>query len=203
MKLTPCLALLLVASPARADHPGARLDEVMAKKEPAFEKTDRRLPAGNLLEMGGAELNLEALPNKIIVLSFVPDACGAPCAEQQALLADAQAAVNITPTRRMVAFVTVASAEIPAVAGWSNENWRRATAAQGSTSDVAAVFAKLSRRAGDAPMIHIIDRGSRHAAIFHGASYDRASVVLYLNGLTNSPPPQPEDIFERMLDVFQ
>lgn len=160
----------------------------MGKKEPAFEKTDRHLPDSNFLASDGAKLDLHGMSNKIVVLSFVPDGCGAPCVQQQALLAEAQAAINITPMRRTVAFLTVASTELPVGAGWKDENWQRVTVEEGSTSELAAAFAKLSRRGGNAPMIHIVDRGARHAAIFHGAQFNRISVVLYINGLTNSPP---------------
>lgn len=106
------LAWALAATAAAAHHPGERLDEVMAEKEPAFEPTDlRRLPSHDLRLADGAALDLRDPADRIVVLSFVPQDCGAPCADQQAALVEAQAAVNVTPMREMVTFVTVGPAD--------------------------------------------------------------------------------------------
>ena len=110
MSLPALFALLLLAgaAPAAAHHPGERLDEVMAEKEPAFEPTDsRRMPPLALTGAEGASVHLSGLADQIVVLSFRPDGCGAPCADQQALLQEVREAVNVTPMREMVQFLTV------------------------------------------------------------------------------------------------
>ena len=66
----------------------------------------------------------------------------------------------------------------------------------------AAAFAALSARVTDAPMVHVIDRGGRHAGIFHGAGFGRINLVLYINGLTNAPPPEP-GLLDRLFGAFQ
>ena len=42
---------------------------------------------------------------------------------------------------------------------------------------------------------HVIDRGGRFAAKFHGMRFDPLNMVLYVNGLTNNVPkpakPEP------------
>ncbi len=82
-----------------------------ADKELAFEPTDRRrLPAADLRTSAGYARALADLADRIVVLSFVPGACGEPCTPQQALLTEVLEAVNITPMRDMVTFVTVAAA---------------------------------------------------------------------------------------------
>lgn len=56
MRLSALFATLLIASTASvaAHHPGDRLDEVMAEKEPAFEPRDlRHLPPLALTEAEG------------------------------------------------------------------------------------------------------------------------------------------------------
>ena len=87
MKNILLLIALVAGRPAYADHPGDRLDEVMAQKEPAFTAVDlNELPTLNLVDADGKPLDLESLSDQVVVLSFVPSNCGLPCADQQALL---------------------------------------------------------------------------------------------------------------------
>lgn len=204
MRLLTLVAALLIAgiAPVDAHHPGERLDEVMAKKEPGFEPTDlRRLPPLALTGAEGASLNLVDFGNRIVVLSFAPEGCGAPCANQQALLQGVQEAVNITPMRDMVLFVTMGreAADDP---GWQAGNWRRAMPTDGTVAEAARAFAALSAHGTDAPMVHILDQGGRHAGIFHGPGFGRINTVLYINGLTNAPPPEP-GLLDRLLGAFR
>lgn len=204
MRLSALFAMLLMAStaPVAAHHPGDRLDEVMAEKEPAFEPTDpRRLPMLALTGTDGDSLDLTGLSDRIVVLSFVPESCGAPCADQQALLQAVQEAVNVTPMREMVEFVTVG--EVAAQdRGWDAGNWRALTPTDNTVTEAAAAFAALSESGADAPLVHIIDRGTRHAGIFHGPDFGRINMVLYINGLTNAPPPEP-GLLDRLFGAFQ
>jgi hypothetical protein len=183
------LLLLSTALPVAADHPGERLEEVMAEKELAFEPTDiLRLPPLAMTEADGASLNLSDLSDRIVVLSLVPESCGAPCADQQALLQAVQEAVNVTPMREMVEFLTVSDAAAHGPE-WDAGNWRAITPTDDTVMDAAGAFAALSARETDAPMVHVLDRGGRHAGIFHGAGFGRINMILYINGLTNAPSP--------------
>tara|TARA_R110000751_G_scaffold43895_8_gene100910 strand:- start:1932 stop:2318 length:387 start_codon:yes stop_codon:yes gene_type:complete len=123
MRLLLLLAVLTVSTPALANHPGDRLDEAMVAKEHAFDKAERHPPAIQLRTVDGAEVGLRDLADKVVVLSFLPRECGTTCADQQALLADVQEAVNVTPMRDMVSFVTVASPGSPIAPGWGDANW--------------------------------------------------------------------------------
>ena len=67
---------------------------------------------------------------------------------------------------------------------------------------LAASFAALSGRDSRLPMVHVIDRGGRHAGIFHGAEFGHVSMTLYINGLTNAHPHEP-GMFDRVLGMFQ
>lgn len=181
-------AFLAGAVPASANHPGERLDEIMARKEPAFEPTGLwRLPDAGLMAADGSPLDLGDLEDRIVVLSFLPEGCGAPCADQQAALREVQRSLNVTPMRDMVLFVTVGAATLSDPA-WDSANWQGAVAGTGPVADAAGAFAALSDRAEGAPMVHIIDRGGRHAGIFHGAGFGKINMVLYINGLTNAHP---------------
>lgn len=178
------LATVLLAVPAYADHPGDRLDEVMAQKEPAFEAADLSdLPAMGLVGPEGASLSLADLEDQVVVLSFVPADCGPPCVDQQALLAKVRDGVNASPMLNMVTFLVVSDADNP-LPEPSAENVIVAR----SQAPIAALierFRALSTKSSDAPLVHVIARGSRHAGIFAGDGFRQINMILYVNGLTN------------------
>ena len=183
------LGLLIMAMPAFAHHPGDRLDEVMAEKEPAFEPTDiRSMPNLALTNEQGAKFTLRELRESIIVLSFVPRDCGAPCAAQQGILVSVQGQVNITPMKQMVTFLTVRDRKTSNGAHWDDANWRSAAPQDETVAESARRFAALSDRSPSSPLIHVVDRGSRHAGLFHATRFQQINLVLYINGLTNAPP---------------
>lgn len=184
-------AALLLASPAFAHHPGDRLDEVTASREPAFEVTDTRsLPHLKVVDAAGRGVELDEMTDRIIVLSFTPEGCGAPCAAQQRQIERVREAVNITPMQDIVSFVNVAE---PGVVGLAaGENFISAHPLPSElVADLSEVFSRLSARGGTEPAVHIIDRGGRHAGLFHGSAFRHADMMLYINGLTNMRPPEP------------
>ena len=196
MKRSLILALLLVAQPAFANHPGERIDEVMAEQEPAFEVADRpSTPNLDVEEPGGSVLRLGDLHDQIIVLSFVPTDCGGPCVEQQAVLAGVQGQVNVSPMKEMVTFVTVHDADASIEAPWNEANWRLVIPSDDETTAAADRFAALSSRGQELPMAHVIDRNGRHAGIFHGSDFSKTNLTLYINQLINNahaPKPPAE-----------
>ena len=166
MKSVIFLVVLLLAGPALANHPEDRLDEAVAEKEPAFEATDvRRPPELDVVDGSGEPFDLGGLSDQIVVLSFVPEGCGDPCAAQQALLAQVREAVNVTPMRDMVSFVAVTEGgdggEKPAAS-----NLITVDPSNGATAaSLATRFAELSSREEISPEAHVLDRGGRHAAV--------------------------------------
>jgi protein SCO1/2 len=53
---------------------------------------------------------------------------------------------------------------------------------------------------------HVIDRGGRFAAKFHGLRFDTLNMVLYINGLTNNvrKPAEPEPSWwDRFMVMFR
>ena len=75
----------------------------------------------------------------------------------------------------------------PIEAPWDDANWRLAVPSAGATAVAAADrFAALSSRDGTFPMVHVIDHNGRHAAIFHGAEFQKTNLTLYVNALTNN-----------------
>jgi hypothetical protein len=138
------------------------------------------------------------MQDRIVVISFALESCGAPCEAQQALLREVQAGVNVTPMRDMVTFLTVGLA----AEGWDGANWR-AISIESGLPEAPDNFAALSERDTDTPMIHIIGRGGRHAAIFHGAEFSDVNLILYINELTNAAPPPEPGLLDSIFGAFQ
>ncbi len=208
MKRFLILAVLLVANPAFANHPGERIDEVMTEQEPAFEAADRpSTPDLDVKKSGGDVLRLGDLHDQIIVLSFVPRNCDSPCAKQQAILAGVQEQVNVSPMKEMVTFVTVHDADASIEAPWDEANWRLVIPSDEETTAAAADrFAALSSRGQELPMAHVIDRNGRQAGIFHGAEFQKTNMTLYINGLINNvharKPPANNGWWEWLKGMF-
>ncbi|SFP84249.1 SCO family protein [Tranquillimonas alkanivorans] len=193
--------LLLGATPAVADHPGDDLNFVMAGKEAAFEPLEPQAALDlALVDAEGRALDAGDVSGRILAVSFAPGACGAPCAAQQAQLAEVLASLNDTPMRDMVSFVTVSDSAETAE-GRAPDNWITASPADGrAVSDLRDAFGQRSERPGSAPMIHLLDRDGRQVGIFHGSGFQPMNLLLYINGLTNRhPTPEPAGLLERML----
>lgn len=191
MRLFLLIVLLSISNSALADHPGERLNEVMAAKEAAFEPFDGPAPELPLREADGGKLDLADFEDKIVVLSFVPEDCGSPCADQQQLLVQVQRDVNVGPMRDMVTFVTVAGPTRLLPRQWNSSNWIPAVTSSGPVGQEASRMAATSGRDQKAPMVHVLQRGGRQAAIFHGAEFRPTNMLLYINGLTNAHPREP------------
>ncbi len=203
MRAALFFAAMLMSGPAFAHHPEDRLDEVMMTKEPAFEATDlRRLPDLALRDASGGAFDLDRFEDKIVVLSFVPEDCGSPCDEPQALLSRVRDAVNITPMRDMVMFVGIANAGGGGAAASELNLVTVTPAGEATVASLVARFAALSSRSGGGPQIHVIDRRGRHAGIFHGTQFGHVNMILYINGLTNARPPEP-GFWDSLLEAFR
>lgn len=198
------LLFWLAAAPALADHPGAdRIDGVMAEREPAFEATDTRTFSDlDLATADGQEFPLDQFGDQITVLSFVPEGCGEPCGAQQAALRKVRQNIDATPMRDMVTFVMVGRGQ-DAQGETEPASGLLVVPRSGSVADLEAAFAALSDRTAEGPLVHVIDRAVRHAAVFHGAGFDPLNVTLYINGLTNAPPPPEAGLVDQILGMFR
>ncbi|MEO3416005.1 MULTISPECIES: thioredoxin domain-containing protein [Alphaproteobacteria] len=184
MKNILLLIALVAGRPAYADHPGDRLDEVMAQKEPAFTAVDlNELPTLNLVDADGKPLDLESLSDQVVVLSFVPSNCGLPCADQQALLEKVRGGVNASPMLDMVTFLVVTDASDP-VPGPIAENVVIARAEEPMENLIDQYRAIVPDP--EAPLVHVIARGNRHSGVFAGSAFRHINMILYVNGLTNA-----------------
>lgn len=200
------LAALAAAPAALAHHPGADLDAVMGEKEEFFQAIDRPAPPFELADADGNTVRLSDFADKIVVLNFIFAGCGDVCPLHSALIADVQAKINVTPMKDLVRFVTVTTDpanDTPAVLkaygaahGLDSRNWVFLTKRRGDPDDATRKLAESYNVRFDSVeggqqmhgvVTHVIDRGGRLAAKFHGLRFDPLNLVLYINGLTNDP----------------
>lgn len=192
----------LLGSAVSADHPGERLNEVTAKKEPGFEAISQTGPDLGLITIEGKTLGLEDFAGRIVVVNFRPDTCTETCHVQHRLLAETVTSLNASPMREMVSFVTVAESaediDTPAAENWS------VVRSQGSFDNIKAQLSAASERADDTPMIHLFERRGRHVGIFHGAEFKPLNLLMHINGLTNAHPHrEPESILDKAMGWFE
>ncbi len=201
--LIPFTAIMaLLGTPVLADHPGERLDEITAQKEPDFEAISGPAPGLALTGADGKPFDLAEFASQIVVVNVRASACLDPCQAQHDLLAQTVASLNASPMREMVRFVTIAE-EPTGIDTIDAENWSVA-APDGSLADVAAQLASRSARQEDTPMVHLFDREGRHVAIFHGSDFATLNLLMHINGLTNAHPhPEPESFLERAIGWFE
>jgi len=211
--LMPALPVLAMAAliglpgEVHAHHPGADLDRVMGDRERYFQVIDEpQAPPFELADADGDIVRLADFSDKIVVLNFVFASCTDVCPLHSALIAELQAGVNASPMKDMVQFVTVTtdpSVDTPEVLraygaahGLDPHNWTFLTTAPGQPEDATRKLAeaydmRFDPLAGGQQMhgvaTHVIDRGGRFAAKFHGLRFDPVNLVLYVNGLTNAP----------------
>lgn len=198
-------AALALAAPAGAHHPGADLDELMGSKERYFQVIDEPAPPFELADADGAIVRLSDFSDKVVVLNFVFASCTDVCPLQSAMIADIQAGINVTPMKNMVQFITVTTdpaKDTPDVLkaygeahGLDSYNWMFLTAppgaAQDTTRELADTFDQRFDPLADGQQMHgvvthVIDRGGRFAAKFHGLRFEPVNLVLYVNGLINN-----------------
>jgi len=208
--LATMAAVAAIVFPAYAHHPGADLDRLMGSEEKYFQAIDA--PAAPGFELADAEGNPVRhldFSDKVVVLNFVFASCTDVCPLHSDLIARVQAMVNETPMKDMVQFVTVTTdpaADTPEVMkgygeahGLDSHNWTFLTTREGQTEDATRRLSeeynvRFDPLEGGQQMhgvvTHVIDRGGRFAAKFHGLRFDPLNLVMYVNGLTNTAKRQ-------------
>jgi protein SCO1/2 len=220
------LAAFALAPAAMAHHPGADIDEAMGSREKFFQAIDREAPDFELADTQGLTVRISDFADKIVILNFIFAGCTDVCPLHSALIADVQGKVNATPMRDMVQFITVTTdpvTDTPDVLraygeahGLDPQNWmfltKRPEDPEDATRRIAESYNVRFEPLDDGQQMHgvvthVIDRGGRFAAKFHGLRFDPLNLVLYINGLTNAPDrperPAEADWWERVKGLFR
>ncbi|RWO04685.1 MAG: SCO family protein [Mesorhizobium sp.] len=213
--LIAMLSLLLAAAPpALAHHPGADLDKMMGSEEKFFQIIDEpAAPPFELADADGKAVRLSDFSDKIVVLYFIFASCTDLCPIHSEVIADIQRKVNATPMKDRVQFLAVTTDPVRDTSevldaygpahGLDAGNWMFLTTRpgqpDGTTRKLSEAYNVRFEPLEDGQQMHgavthVIDRGGRFAAKFHGLRFDPLNMVLYINGLTNNvrKPAKPE-----------
>lgn len=201
------LLLLLASAPATlAHHPGADLDKMLGSAEKFFQVIDEPVaPPFELADADGKVVRLSDFSNKIVVLYFVFASCTDLCPVHSEVIADIQRKINISPMKEMVQFLAITtdpSMDTPEVLkaygpahGLDASNWMFLTTRPGQAEDTTRKLSEAYKvrfepieddQQMHGAVTHVIDRGGRFAAKFHGLRFDPMNMVLYINGLSNN-----------------
>lgn len=200
-----------VPAPLHAHDENAGIDVLMGGREKYFQLIDApAAPAFELANADGDTVRLADFADRIVVLNFIFASCTDVCPLHSELIAAVQEGVNATPMKDMVQFITVTTdpaTDMPDVMraygeahGLDPSNWLFLTIRAGQPEDATRRLAEDYNTRFDplddgqqmhGVVTHVIDRGGRFAAKFHGLRFDPTNLVLYINGLTNAPHESP------------
>lgn len=217
-----CIALLSMTAPVLAHHPGANLDEVMGDKERFFQVIDQPAPGFDLVDAKGNAVRLPDFEDKIVVLNFIYAGCLDVCPLHSEKIAEIQHLLNQSPMKEMVQFVTITTdperdtADVMdgygEVHGLDPVNWAFLTGKpDGTTRILAGTYGLEFTETEDGQQMHgvvthVIDRGGRLAAKFHGLRFEPVNMILYINGLINNAhapkPPVEKTWWQRLTGWF-
>jgi protein SCO1/2 len=219
------IVLLGLGTAALAHHPGTNLDEVMGGKEKYFQAIDESAPGFELVDVGGNPVTLVDFADRIVVLNFIYAGCLDVCPLHSEKIAEIQRFLNQSPMKSMVQFVTVTTdpgrdtTEVMKgygeMHGLDPANWVFLTKKLGDPDDATRILARAyglefteteDGQQMHGIVTHVIDRGGRLAAKFHGLRFESVNTVLYINGLINKvdtpQPPVEKTWWERLTDWF-
>ncbi|WP_437412949.1 SCO family protein [Sinorhizobium meliloti] len=221
------LSLLLASAPATLPHhPGADLDKMMGSSEKFFQVIDEPVaPPFELADADGKMVRLSDFSNKIVVLYFIFASCTDLCPIHSEVIADIQRKINITPMKDMVQFLAITtdpSKDTPEVLktygaehGLDASNWMFLTIGPGQPEDTTRKLSEAYKvrfepldddQQMHGAVTHVIDRGGRFAAKFHGLRFDPMNMVLYINGLSNNvqkPRREMPGWWERLKTILE
>ncbi len=122
-------------------------------------------------------------------------------------MASAHEQVNITPMKQVVTFLTIREHDVSNGPAWDHADSGSAAPADETVAESARRFSALSERRSSSPLLHVIDRGSRHAGLFHGSEFRELNIVLYIIGLTNARPiadtSEPDSWWHIVMGLFK
>lgn len=220
--IAPMFLLVAVAASTASAHSLENLESRLGEKEKYFQPIDKDAPGFELQDADGRTVRLADFQDKVVVLHFIYTNCPDVCPLHAERIALIQEMINQTPMREQVQFVTVTSdpkRDTPEVMraygtahGLDAANWVFLT----SGPDRLAVTRELVEKFGHkfteveggyqvhGVVTHVIDRGGRWRANFHGLKFQPTNLVLFINALVNDTSASHDDrsLWYRLRELF-
>ena len=197
------LALIAGAASPVSAHSLKELEDQLQARERYVEIVHRPAPDFALSSAGGRSVRLSDYRGKVVVLNFIYASCPDVCPLHSETIATLQEAVNGTPMKDLVRFVSITTdpeRDTPAVLkaygpthGLDPANWVFLT----SGPDQPAATRELAGRYGlkftaeadgyqlHGLVTHLIDKSGNVRARYHGLRFDPTNVIVHINALTN------------------
>ena len=197
------LMLLLAGVASAAAHSLEDFEGQLLKRERYVQMMSKKAPEFTLQDANGRRIGLSDFAGKVVVLNFVYTNCPDVCPLHSEAIASIQEAINPTPMKGLVQFVTITTdprRDTPAVMktygsahGLDPVNWVFLT----SGPDKPAVTRELAWRYGlkftqtkegyqmHGVVTHLIDKSGNIRAKYHGLKFNETNMIVHINALTN------------------
>lgn len=197
------LALIAGAASPVTAHSLKELEDQLQARERYVEIVHRPAPDFALSDAEGRSVRLSDYRGKVVVLNFVYASCPDVCPLHSEAIATLQEAVNGTPMKDLVRFVSITTdpeRDTPAVLkaygpthGLDPANWVFLTSGPDqptATRELAGRYGLKFTAGADGYQLHglvthLIDKSGNLRARYHGLRFDPTNVIVHINALTN------------------
>ncbi len=212
-------------SPAWA-HSLQELEAKLLEKERYMVVEDAPFPDFSLQDAAGRRVTLADFRGTVVVLNFIYARCPDECPLHSELIAEVQAAVNRTPMKDLVRFVSITTdpehdtrevlKAYGAAHGLDSANWVFLRSEQpDGTSKLAARLKQKFTADGESVFLHavvtyLVDRKGRLRARYFGLKFEPVSLILHINALANDAhhghhkgeQARERSFWQRLKDLF-
>ncbi len=197
------LMLASVGVAPTAAHSLKDLEEQLLKRERYVQMMSKKAPEFALRDADGNRVGLSDFAGKVVVLNFVFTNCPDVCPLHSEAVASIQEAINPTPMKGLVQFVTITTdpkRDTPDIMktygpehGLDPVNWVFLT----SGPDKPAVTRELAWRYGlkftqmkegyqmHGVVTHLIDKSGNLRGKYFGLKFNETNMIVHINALTN------------------
>jgi protein SCO1/2 len=197
------LMLVLAGVASAAAHSLKDLEGQLLKRERYVQMMSKKAPELALQDTNGRRIRLSDFAGKVVVLNFVFTNCPDVCPLHSEAIASIQEAINPTPMKDVVQFVTITTdpeRDTPVVMqaygsthGLDPINWVFLT----SGTDESEATRELAGRYGlkftpskdgyqmHGIVTHLIDKSGNLRARYHSLKFNETNMIIHINALTN------------------
>jgi protein SCO1/2 len=197
------LMLVLAGVASAAAHSLKDLEGQLLKRERYVQMMSKKAPEFALQDTNGRRIRLSDFAGKVVVLNFVYTNCPDVCPLHSEAIASIQEAINPTPMKDVVQFVTITTdpeRDTPVVMqaygsthGLDPINWVFLT----SGTDESEATRELAGRYGlkftpskdgyqmHGIVTHLIDKSGNLRARYHSLKFNETNMIIHINALTN------------------